>query len=77
MSHAKCYLVSKAHKTQFQLVCLCFGGSPFLMAVTLMSLGDAITPEINMATEKRKQQLELHSSYTLQCRPYTISLSLR
>jgi len=62
-SHAKCYLVSKAHKTEFLLVCLCFWGSPFLMAVTFMSLGDAITPQIYMATEKRKrkQQLELHS----------------
>jgi len=53
-------LVSKAHKAEFQLVTYVLGFT-FLMAVTFMSLGDAIKPEINMATEKRKQQLELLS----------------
>jgi len=58
-SHAKCYLVSKAHKTEFQLV---LGVHLFNGSNIYVTIGDAITPEINMATEKRKQQLELHNS---------------
>ena len=34
-----------------------------------VTIGDAITPEINMATEKRTKQLELHSSRI----PYNVS----
>jgi len=44
----RCYLVSRAHKTKFQLLC-CQG---WVMAIIFTSLDVAVTPEINMADKK-------------------------